>query len=609
MTHVDVSQAIYALDVVVAGQVASADLPAPGVLDREEWPPDYAGVLAWRQQQLTRFEADPDLLEAARAWYTGEDVVSGNVEELAHRCSSWITHWVDTYDPRNAGKPDKSARMPLVLFRRQAEFVHFIMACMDADATGLVEKSRDMGASWVGLAVSAWLWIFSPGAAIGWGANKLDLVDKIGDPDTLFEKLRSLIRQLPECFRPNVLDGVHLKHTVCVNPENGAVVSGQGGIHIGRGGRRRLYFVDEAAHLDKAEAVEASLSENTRCRIDLSSVSGPGTVFYRKRMAGVEWEPGKPVRRDVVNVFILDWSDHPEKTTAWHAERVAYYTAQGTPAVVAREIDRDYAGAAEGIVIAHEWALAAIDAHVRLGFDDSGGWHGGLDCADEGPDVHALVRMKGRVVRYAEEMTDRDPGVVARRAFRMCHETSPIDLEWDSGGGFGGTVKSEFNRISQDEGVDMRWLTLTPWSAGDAVRDPHKRIFTLPDGRPDENSPLNKDFFHNFKAQAWWNVGRRFYKTWRMIRALDGCEPADYPTEDLIALDSTTIPKATLVKLCRELSQATMGQSSSLKMLINKAPDGAKSPNLADGLIMADYPAPRAPKQMTSMFGPKVFTG
>lgn len=622
--QLDVSQALYSVEAAVAGRLARQDLPPPRTLDRDEWPPDYARVLAWRRQQLAKFEDDPALLASARAWYAGEDLVRAGIADpaaYAERCIAFICHWVDTFDPRLIGA-GRSPRIPLVLFRRQAELVHFIYACMLADAPGLVEKSRDMGATWVVGAVTVKEWLFQPGFVAGWGSNKAEQVDVLGNPKSIFEKLRMLIRGLPAPLRPAVADGVDLKQHTCRNPDNGAVIDGEIGKNIGRGGRSRLYVVDEAAHLEHPEAVEASLSENTRCRIDVSSVSPPGTVFYRKRYAGRVWSPGDPMARDRANVFIMDWSEHPDKSPEWYAARRSYYEAQGTPSVVAREIDRDYMGAAEGIIIPYRHVQAAVDAHRVLEFEADGGNWDALDVADEGVDTNALVGGRGGVVTRAQEWGERDPGATARRAFRICRESRPTTLQYDCIG-LGTNVKSEFNRITQDEGVDVSWLTLVPWAANAAVLDPGEPVI-----RGDRDSPTNKNYFENFKAQAWWSVARMFYRTWRLVEAygaggvevegegpaqvyvVDGEDgPERFSAGELISLDSKSIPQATLSKLMRELSQAVMTQSSRLKLVVDKAPEGAKSPNLGDALIMGRFPARAPSRGRVGIFGPKILHG
>lgn len=623
LTHVDVSPALWSVEAAIAGRVARQGIPAPRTLDVHEWPPAYGQVYAWRQQQLARFDQDPDYLASAIAYYSLFE---------AQSCIDFINHWCDTVDVRNVGH-GKPVRMPYVMFRRQDDQIRFGFACMEADANGLIDKSRDMGATWGFIGFSNWAFCTQGGMAIGWGSNLLEQVDKLDEPDTIFEKLRMQLLLIPEHLRrtdPSIpatplIREEHLKRGLCVNPDNGAVISGQGGKNIGRGGRRRVYFVDEAAHLQHPAAVDAALSENTRCRIDLSSAGMPGSVFDRTRESGKIWEVGAEVVRDRANVFVMDWTDHPEKTAAWHAQRTAYYANKGMASVVAREIDRNPMGAQEGIIIPYECVQAAVDAHRLLGFGDDGGWWGGQDVADQGQDSNALVRGRGVVVKRVDEWAmERDPGVSARRAFRLCRETRPIVLQYDCIG-LGTNVKSEYNRLTQDDAVDTSWLTLVPWAANAAVLEPGERVI-----RDDLQSPINKNYFENFRAQAWWSVERMFYRTWLCVQAskagkLDvddsGAEGAycvrdeddnelRFGAGELISLDSRTIPEPALKKLMRELSQATWGQSSKLKQLVNKAPEGTKSPNLADALIMGRFPArARGAGTGISMYGPRVFRG
>jgi hypothetical protein len=45
-----------------------------------------------------------------------------------------------------------------------------------------------------------------------------------------------------------------------------------------------------------------------------------------------------------------------------------------------------------------------------------------------------------------------------------------------------------------------------------------------------------------------------------------------------------------LATLRKELSQATRGRTGALKMIVNKTPEGTRSPNKADALVMAFWP-------------------
>lgn len=563
------------------------------------WPVDTAAVYAWRRDRLNLFEEKPYMIEQAKAYYKNHPI-------------DFINQWCDTYDPRLVGKPGRSPFLPFVMFERQEQFVKFMLACYDADAPGLCEKSRDVGATWVAIAFSVWLYLFWPGVAIGWGSNKEEQVEVIGDPKSIFEKIRMLIKSLPRVFVPqSCLIHDNMKAYYCGNPSISATISGEIGPNIGRGGRTRIYMVDEAAHLEYPEKVEASLSATTRVRIDISSVSGLGTVFHRTRESGVEWEPGKKAVKGMHNIFVLDWSDHPDKSREWHDQEKTSYKRRGMVHVFAREIERDYAAAREGVIIPAEWAHAAEDAHVRLGFDDSGGWVAGLDIADQGLDVNALVMRQGSVVKNVDEWEERDVGVTARRAIAACSEVLPCDLMYDSIG-LGSAVKAEVNRLMIDEKVLPKNLKVIGWGAGAAVLDPNGHVIKKDNGQPDKNSPINKNFFGNLKAQAWWQVARRFQNTYRAIRQLEGDKDEKdftWKPEDLISLSKDDIAPLLLAKLKRELSQAVMVRDARSKMIIDKAPEGSKSPNIADALVMCVWPIPPPPRGQTALGGSKILNG
>jgi hypothetical protein len=120
-------------------------------------------------------------------------------------------------------------------------------------------------------------------------------------------------------------------------------------------------------------------------------------------------------------------------------------------------------------------------------------------------------------------------------------------------------------------------VSIISWNAGAKVLEPDDRV--IPD---DEESPLNKDFYANLKAQAWWQLRLRFERTHRAVT-----EGIKYPQADLISLPSTLSNVRTLQK---ELSQPTMKKGTTMKLVIDKQPEGTRSPNLADAVVMAYWP-------------------
>lgn len=554
---------------------------APFVHNKDNWPPNYVDVFAYRQRQLIAMQQSSILLHGAIEYYKTNPV-------------SFIIDWVDTFDPRVAGIKNKLAHMPFVFFEKQADLITFFDQCRREDENGLVEKCRDAGVTWLACGYSVWCWRFVDGSSIGWGSRKEQLVDKIGDMDSIFEKMRYIIRRLPSEFYPkdfNPHNDKFMSYMRIINPENESTITGEAGDNIGRGGRKTIYFKDESAHYERPEKIEAALSDNTRCQIDISSVNGLGNVFHRKREAGIEWKKSEKLPENKTRVFVFDWSDHPEKTQEWHDTRKKKFENEGLAHIFAQEVERNYSAAISNTVIDDEWIQAAIDAHKKLELKDedyiSENWIWGLDIADDGGDTNALAGRSGVVLRSLEEWGERDVGMTARRAIGNIKQTcNRGELNYDSIG-VGSGVKAEINRL-RDEKKLPDWLIIKPWAASASVLKPHARII-----EGDKSTPKNKDFFKNLKAQAWWSIRTRFYKTYRAV-----VEKADYEIDDLIILPSD-LPM--LAKLRKELAQVVYGYSGEMKIIINKAPEGMKSPNLADGVVESYFPA--SDNNGTPLFG------
>jgi len=493
----------------------------------------------------------------------------------------FINDWCFTRDPRNAAR-GKLTKLPFVLFPRQWELVEFFHDCVKSGAPGLVEKSRDMGATWLAASFSAWMWLFYPGASVGWGSRKAEQVDKLGDLDSIFEKIRVGILDLPVDFLPASFDAKdHMSYMRIVNPENGATITGESGDNIGRGGRKSVYFKDESAHYERPLKIEAALSDNTDVQIDISSVNGTGNPFHLKREAGYEWFSGDQMDRSRTAVFVLDWRDHPEKTQEWYDVRKSKHEAEGTTRLFAQEVDRNYAAAVQGTIIMPEWVDACVDAHLLIEGLDSGGWCAALDVADgEDGDRNAYAARKGLVLVEADEWGARDTAVTARRAVELAAE-HPCDVNYDCIG-VGAGVKAEANNL-RDAGVMPHGIKFLPWNASTSgISDPDKRVIP-----GDKQSPLNKDFFASRKAQGWWHLARRFEKTWRAVGLVRQGQAHPYRLDELVSIDGTI---KRLMQVKKELCQPTMGKTPSLKMQVDKTPDGTRSPNLGDAVMMVFHP-------------------
>jgi len=264
-----------------------------------------------------RQRIERNVLQEAEKLLCGEDIV--------HFTNQWL--W--TFDPRLP----TTKTIPFDLFPIQSEFLLWLRDRQKNQESGLVEKSRDMGATFLAGADAVQSFLFHPSVAIGFGSRKLELVDKIGDPDCIFEKIRFLLYSVPAWMMPRGFKREqHDNFAKLLNPETGATITGEGGDNIGRGGRKTRYYVDEAAFLEHPEMIERSLSQNTNVRIDISTPNGSGNPFALKRFS------------EKVPVFTLHWKDDPRKGEAWYAEQVRKFD----PVTVAQEIDIDYKASGGG---------------------------------------------------------------------------------------------------------------------------------------------------------------------------------------------------------------------------------------------------------------------
>lgn len=508
--------------------------------------PDYGPILMARVARLAKIRENPGMLPGLFAYYRDNP-------------AEFITDWGTTYDPRNVerGLP---ATVPFILFPRQREWVDWVIERWRGQEPGLVEKTRDMGMSWCSVALACTLCLFHDGMSIGFGSRKENYVDKLGDPKSLFWKARMFMENLPPEFRRGWTrdDAPHMRIKFSAT---GSVITGEAGDNIGRGDRASIYFVDEAAFLERPALVEASLSATTNCRIDISTPNGNANPFARKRFGGK------------VKVFSFLWRSHPARDEEWYAKQVA----QLDPVTVAQEIDINYSASVEGVLIPSEWVQAAINADQKLGFTVTGARRAALDVADEGRDMNALAIGHGIAIERVPEWSGKGSDILGtvQKAFALCDEADVRDMRFDSDG-LGAGVRGDARLLNEKREVK---ISVQPWRGSGKVAKPDKPIPTAnPTASKDR---LNGDFFSNAKAQGGWELRVRFQRTYRAVTE----EGYQYDPDDLIVL------REGMGDLYTQLSQPTYSVNTAGKIVIDKAPDGAASPNKYDGVMM--YFAPK----------------
>ncbi len=483
----------------------------------------------------------------------------------------WFNQWVWTYDPRGMalGLP---ANLPFHLRPKQVELIGWLTEREENQTSGLIEKSRDEGMSYVVLGFFLHHWLFIEGFAAGVGSRKEELIDKKGDPKTLFHKFRDMLNKLPEWMKPKLFNSrEHDNYMRIVNPDHGATITGEAGDNIGRGGRTSMYLLDEWAFVANPETVDAAISQNTNVTIKGSTPNGIGNRFYQDRFSGR------------YPIFSMPWRENPDKSWMvnylgkqiypWYEKQVATLD----DVVLAQEVDINYAASIEGVLIPNVWIQAAVDAHLKLNIEATGDKVAGLDVADEGKDKNSMTWRHGIVLKHLETWSGRGDDIfgTTQRAMDIALEV-PVDTLFYDADGLGAGVRGD-SRVINEKQRENGWpeVLVEAFRGSGAVYDP--------EGEMVENR-MNKDFFINLKAQAWWSLRLRFQATYR---ALNGRE---YDPESLISLSNADLDSNELAQLMIELSQPTYKKNGTGKLLVDKQPDGTTSPNRADAVMICFNP-------------------
>jgi hypothetical protein len=511
---------------------------------------DYRGILQERVDNLARIRKRPELVPALKMHYRNNPI-------------DFIQDWGITYDPRLIER-GQSPIIPMILFPRQIEFVEWVLERWRTSESGVAPKSRDMGLSVVCQQLAATLCLFNSNMNIGFGSRKEDLVDKVGDPDTLFYKGRMFLSHVPVEFRGgfNVQDKEHSSHLKLYIPETQSIIKGEAGDNIGRGGRTALYFDDESAFQERPLLIDAALSNTTNCRISVSSANGTDNPFYNKVK---NW----PERR----VFWFHWRSDPRKDDEWYRKKCADID---NPIIIAQEIDLNFSAAKTGILIPSEWVQAAVNAHIKLGIKPTGEKRGALDVADEGIDLNAWADRHGIVLKCVEAWSGKgsDTFETTAKAFNLADEKGVSDWEYDADG-LGAGIRGDARVLNEQRASKQK---VNAFRGSGEVLDKEKEIIK---GENGQKGRTNEDYFANRKAQEWWRLRERFKQTYRAVM-----ENQPFNPDELISLDEESIEKKAFAKLCQELSQPTYSINGAGKILIDKAPKGARSPNHADAVMI-----------------------
>jgi hypothetical protein len=241
--------------------------------------------LLWRQSIHKRVMDDPDYAKT---------IIQACQEDPLF----FLNGFAYTYDPR----AEPFSKVPFILYKPFQESAIEKLARAINSRDLLIEKSRDMGASWLCMGVFGWAWRFRSGLSFLCVSRNEDYVDKSGNPKALFWKFDFLLNNLPAWLRPaGYKESLHRSKLHIENPENGSVIDGESTTgNVARGDRRTAILFDEFAAVDRGYEALSSSRDSTNCRLFNSTPAGVNNAFYSVREKGID-----KIR--------LHWTEHPLK--------------------------------------------------------------------------------------------------------------------------------------------------------------------------------------------------------------------------------------------------------------------------------------------------------
>ena len=257
--------------------------------------------------------------------------------------------WAWTADPR----PDAPLTyIPFLPFEFQEDAIRWMWDIVfEQMCDGHLDKSRDLGASWILTTFDAICFLLAKPAQpflSTFGSRKEDFVDKIGDADTLLEKVRIFLRLVPGWMLPKGFSfAKHATFLRITNPATGSMIKGESANDdFARGGRQTKVNFDEAAAWPSGGyAAWTAASESARTRLAVSTPQGKFNKF------------GELKEDKYISHWSMKWDQHPWKPIQ------AYEIAKRRLSEVelAQEWDLDYEGSVAGRLL---WMFSELHSVI-----------------------------------------------------------------------------------------------------------------------------------------------------------------------------------------------------------------------------------------------------
>lgn len=273
-------------------------------------------------------------------------------------------------------------------------------------------------------------------------------------------------------------------------------------------------------------------------------------------------------------ICVVNWRDNPW----WNAEQEALRKWDYENLSRAKYDwiwEGKFLDTVDDAIIEAEWFDACIDAHEKLGFKVRGKKVVAHDPSDMGGDAKGLAFRHGVVFKDVASMEygDVNEGLDWATSYAINHNANAFTWDCD---GLGAALRKDVSDNFRGHDIDQ-----VVFKGSHGVDNPDKQYEPT-----DDNSakPIkNKDLFKNKRAQYYWELRDRCYKTYRAVEHNEYYDP-----DDLISFSSDIKQLQQLrSEICR-IPRKPNG--AGLIQILSKPEMKAKeipSPNMADSVMMS----------------------
>lgn len=276
---------------------------------------------------------------------------------------------------------------------------------------------------------------------------------------------------------------------------------------------------------------------------------------------------------DMHLIIVMNWRDNP-----WFPKELEDQRNWDYQHMSRAKYDHIWEGAfddsIENAIIQPDWFDACVDAHIKLGIKTTGVEVIAHDPSDVGPDPKGLAYRHGILIKDVQEM---DTGTINEGgdwATDYAIQRRVDAFIWDCDG-MGVGINRDVTLTLVPKSIDIQM-----YKGSESPRHPDDIYETI-----GEKDKTNADTFLNQRAQGYWELRDRMYKTYLAVVKKEYQNP-----DELFSIDSNM--KA-LSGLRSELCRIPTKSNGWGKIQIMSKPDMKKlkiaSPNMADSVMMAMF--------------------